>query len=201
MNTYKLGSKWVVSLFSGLSALALAAGFAFGPAATAFADDGTPPAPPQARGEKAGGRIDELLAKAYARAQDMFAKQGERLSGASERAAKIQDLIDAAKANGQNTSAVEAALASFKTSVATAQAAHDTAANLLSTHAGFDDKGKVTDREQAKQTLQSVREAMRQARDALVQGRQTLGEALRAWREAHPRPTPEDSAAPSNTGA
>jgi hypothetical protein len=197
MNTYKLGSKWVVSLFSGLTALTLAAGFAFGPAVTAFADDGTPPAPPQANGEKAGGRIDARLARAYARTQELFGMQGERLSGAGERADKIQSLIDTAKANGQDTSAVEAALASFKTSVATAQAAHDTAANLLSTHAGFDDKGKVTDREQARQTLQSVREAMRQAHDALDAGRQTLRQALQAWREAHPRPTAPSPTSPT----
>ena len=183
MNTNLVASMGL-KIASGLTALALAAGFLFAPSATAFAEDGTPPAP-QGKGEKAGGKIDELLRKALEREQERLGLQQERLNKAPDVVAKIQGFIDTQKAKGVDTSAAEAALATFQAQIAQAQAAHDTAASILNAHAGFDDKGKVTDREQAKVTVQSARQALRSAGETLRQAGQDLRAAVRAWREAH----------------
>jgi hypothetical protein len=197
MNTFKLGRRVLVSV----GALVLAAGFAFGPAAAAFADNGTPPAPTPGQGDKAGGRIDERLRKAYQRQQEMLELQAQNLSRADEAAGRAQSFIDAVKARGEDTSALETALVSYKTQLAAAQSAHDTAADILGAHAGFGDNDQVTDREQARQTLQSAREALQQARTALFEAGRTLREAMRAWREAHPRPAPQDGGTTSDKGA
>lgn len=168
-------------LFSVLAVGALVFGSVWlAPAAPAFADSGTPPAvTPGARAANAEARLQ----KAYQQEQKALTQQTDNLTKANAAAAKAQTWIDTEKAKGVDTSAVEAALAAFKAKIATAQTSHDTAANILSTHAGFDGGGKVTDAAQAQQTVTSAHQALSDARTVLVGAGQDLREALKAARQ------------------
>jgi len=154
------------------------------PAASAYADTGTLPV------TQTGGRIDERLARLYEREQHWLDLQADNLDHANEGVTRAQARIDGAassalKGQGKDTAALEAALASIKEQVTAAQTAHDEAANILATHAGFDDSGKVTDREQARQTVRDAGDALRDAQLALKQARLDLLKAIHDWRKAN----------------
>jgi hypothetical protein len=145
------------------------------PATPALAAAGTPQPKAAADGTQ--------LKNAYEREQKALATQTGNLAKAGEGAAKVQTLIDAQKAQGVDTSAIEAALATAKFQVANAQSAHDTAASILSAHAGFDASGNVTDVAQARQTITSARQSLIDAHTILQQARQDLEAALKAFRQ------------------
>jgi hypothetical protein len=138
------------------------------PAAPAYADTGTPPAP------NAGVRIDERLARLYGREQSWLKVQADNLTRANEMVAKAQARIDDWKNQGKDTTALETALTALKGQIAAAQAAHDQAADILAAHAGFDDSGKVTDREQARQTVRDAGESLRDVQLDLKEARLDL---------------------------
>lgn len=170
-------------VFGGLALCALLlAGLFLAPAAPAYAGTETPPARPTPDGAK----LDARLVKVYAREQGRLQIQADNLDKANAAAEKGQTLIDALKAKGKDTTALETALATAKAQVAAAQTAHDTAASVLSAHAGFDADGKVTDREQAQQTVKSASEALLDAHLTLKQAQLDLRVAIRNWRKANP---------------
>ena len=173
MSQLNLGTRIVFKVFGAVAALALLAGFTFAPAGIAYADDGT-----------AAGPEGKPLEKMFKYEQQWLVKQQERLSKAGEFAAKVQTFIDELKAKGKDTAALEAALAAYNQQIATAQGQHDTAANILGTHAGFDADGHVTDRAQAKQTVKDARQALADAHKTLQQAGQDLRAALKAYRDA-----------------
>ncbi|MBL8045338.1 MAG: hypothetical protein JNL09_02300 [Anaerolineales bacterium] len=184
MNIFKSVRKLAFGLLSGVAVL----GLALASAAPALAAESTP--------EPSGVRDGRRLALAYKNLQRLAEMQGNHLARVStEGVAKVQELIDRAKADGKDVSALEAALATFKASLADAQAAHDEAVNILRTHAGFDDNGQVTDKEQAKETVKSAAEALKEARQILREAEKTLRQAIREWRAAN-QPTPQPTATP-----
>jgi predicted DNA binding protein len=93
--------------------------------------------------------------------QAKFLVRGEKIIG------KAEEIISKLKSNGKDTSVLEAALAQFKKDVVKAEKAHDKAAGILTTHAGFDQNGKVVDAVQAKQTLVSARDNLKEFRAIL----------------------------------
>ena len=66
-------------------------------------------------------------------------------------------------------SALQAALSTFQTQIATAQSSHNTTASVLGNHAGFDANGKVTNPDQARQTLLDGRQSLRDAHGVIRQ--------------------------------
>ena len=168
----------VTTLAAALGGLMLA------PAAPAYADTGTLPV------ADAGNRVDERLARLYEREQHWLDLQADNLDHANEAVIRAQERIDSAgssalESQGKDTAVLEASLTSIKEQIATAQAAHDEAAAILASHAGFDDSGKVTDREQARQTVTDAGDALRDAQLALKQARLDLLKALHDWRKAN----------------
>ncbi len=101
-----------------------------------------------------------------------------------KQAADVADeFIQDEKAAGRDTSALETALANFRAKLNEAQTAHDQAAQTLNNKAGFDASGNVTDPAQARATLQSARQAMQTAADAMRDGRQAFQKAMRDYRQ------------------
>ena len=90
--------------------------------------------------------------------QAKFLVRGEKIIG------KAEEIISKLKSNGKETSILERALAQLKKDVVEARKVHDKAAGLLTTHAGFDQNGKVVDEVQAKQTLVSARDNLKEFR-------------------------------------
>lgn len=122
-----------------------------------------------------GELANERLALVYDRLVFAHQNLNDRIGFANQAADLTQNWIDTLKAEGKDTSSLEAALQTFHTSLTTAQSYADAADSILAIHAGFDDQGNVTDRAQA-------RNSIRETRLNLVDGNETLSDATRALR-------------------
>jgi hypothetical protein len=164
-----------------LLALAAALGMAVMPFVSASAAGEYDPTPPPQ------GRIsNERLERVWARQLRIY----ERMGRTDEFVAKVQKLIDRAKENGKDVSAVQAALDAFKAAVKNAQPTYESIKGTLNSHQGFDSNGKVTDPEKAKETVKAMHEKFKEIRDTMNGTGKALREAIKAFREANPRPQP-----------
>ncbi len=181
MFTKNLKSKWQ-KIVAGLcvSGLVLAGIIAAAPTHAAYAAPATPPAPVQTEQTR-----NARLEKVYQREQQWLNTQQDNLNKMNNIADKVQQFITAQQGKGRDVTALQAALATFKSQIATAQASHATAAGVLSTHLGFDVNGKVTDTVQARQTLLDARQSLRDAHAVMRQAVYDLHRALRTWRQAN----------------
>ena len=176
MKRTSLFSKLSTLIFSGLAVCALMLGGAWlTPATSAFAATGTPPAKDTA--------VDQRLQKAFQAEQSWLSQQSDNLAKANSAVAKVQAWIEKAKAQGLDTSTVEAALSTSQTQIATAQLSHDTAAGILNGHAGFDGSGNVTDADQARQSVTSARQSLNDAHAVLAQAARDLRTAVNQFRD------------------
>jgi hypothetical protein len=141
------------------------------------------PTPPPA---EQGQIRTERLERVWARQLRIY----ERMGRTDEFIEKVQRLIDRAKANGKDVSAVQAALDAFKAAVKDAQPIYESVKGLINSHQGFDPNGKVTDPEKAAETVKAMHEKFKEIRDAMNGTGKALHEAIKAFREANPRPQP-----------
>jgi hypothetical protein len=116
------------------------------------------------------------LRQSQVRSLDEMLKRDER------RSLEVEKLIAYAKTKGKDTAALEKALATYRTMLRYARASWQTAADVLKTHAGFNDAGKVTNLDKARATLKTAETAIykcyRVARDA----EELLNKALAEFR-------------------
>ena len=119
------------------------------------------------------------------REQIALANQAERLKLSNQAISTAQQFIDNQKAAGKDTSVLEAALAAFSKAVSDTQALHDTAANILAAHAGYNADGKVTDAKQALVTLHNAGLPMREAHLKITQATLDFRQSLRAYLQAN----------------
>ncbi len=139
---------------------------------------------------------NERLEQAWARLQEAYTRQGERLDKADEFIARIQTLIEKASAKGWDTSAVQAALEAFAAAIPGTQAAHEPGAAIIASHAGFDESGQVTDRAAAIETAKALGQVLKDTHAAMNGTGEALREAIRDLREAHPPAGTESPALP-----
>ena len=132
----------------------------------------------------AGEVSNEKLEKAWARQLKVY----ERMGKTDELVAKAQQLIDRAGAKGKDVSAVQTALNAFTVSMKDAKPIYESAKGIINSHQGFDANGKVTDAEKAKETVKAMREKMQEIKTALNGTGKSLHEAIKAFRDANPRP-------------
>jgi hypothetical protein len=181
------------TLSAGLALTLLAGATLAASPLPAYAAGDTPPTPPA---PDAAARSGATLEHLNQREQTAMGIQADHLAKAGEVAGKVQEWIDKLAEQGQDVTDLEAALASFKDSLGSAQSPHDQAAGILDTHAGFDGNGKVTDLQAARETVRSAGQALRECRRTLLQAARDLRQAVRTWRQAH-RPSPSSSSLPS----
>lgn len=112
----------------------------------------------------------------------------ERMGHTDEFVAKIQKLIDRAKENGKDISGVQAALDAFEAQAKEAHPLYESIKGIINSHQGFDENGKVTDPEKAKETVRAMREKLKEIRVAMDGTGKALQEAIKVFREANPRP-------------
>lgn len=127
---------------------------------------------------------EAALSNMFKREQSWLNIQASHLQKSAEIAATTQQLIDAAKAEGKDTSALESALAQFNASIASAQADHNQAGSIISAANGFDGNGNVTDLNSAQQTVENARLSLRSAHNSIVQATRNLAQALRDWKNS-----------------
>lgn len=151
--------------------------------ALGLADTATPPGPDGQR-----------LQRAWAREQRLYGRLGEFFSNADSRLARAQELIDQAKANGKDVTALQAALDAFGTAVKQARPVYDSAKGIVASHQGFDEAGNVTDPVKALETVQDMRAKLVEVRRIGLPAARDLRQAVREFRQANnpvaPTPTP-----------
>lgn len=131
-----------------------------------------------------GEMTDERLEKIWAKQLRVY----EKIGNTEKAIGKAQQLIDRIAQNGKDVSAVQAALDAFADAVDDAKPIYDSAQAIIDSHAGFDADGKVTDSEQAKETVRAMGEKLKEIKDAMGGTGKALRDALHAFREANPRP-------------
>jgi hypothetical protein len=166
------------TILSGIILVLGLAAMPFVSASAAGEYDPTPPPQGQIRTER--------LERVWARQLRIY----EQMGRTDEFVAKVQKLIDRAKANGKDVSAVQGALDAFKAAVKDAQPIYESIKGLINSHQGFDTNGNVTDPEKAAETVKAMHEKFKEIRDAMNGTGKALHEAIKAFREANPRPQP-----------
>jgi hypothetical protein len=68
--------------------------------------------------------------------------------------------------------------------VADVKSGHQSAANILDAHNGFDADGNVTDRQSARMTVLDAKQALWKAHVTMVQAAYNLHQAVRDWEKA-----------------
>jgi hypothetical protein len=131
----------------------------------------------------AQGNIEQALTNAYNFEQTWLSKQQTAMDKANQASAKIQELIDKASAKGLDVTSLQNALGAFNSSMASVSAEHQNAASVLSAHNGFDEGGKVTDRQAARETVTNARRALGNAHMIMTQATWALRDAVNAWKD------------------
>ncbi|MBI5567176.1 MAG: hypothetical protein HY870_19920 [Chloroflexi bacterium] len=166
------GSTLLRTIGSGLAAMCVAfAALLVLPGSTASATE-----------LRQGGVVLENLLK---REQIVLNNQQERLTLSDQVATTAQQWITDLQAEGNDVSALQAALTAFQAGVAQARISFDTARQLLDAHAGFDASGQVTGATQALKTASDAGRAERQCHLTLTQATIDFRAAVRAYRQAN----------------
>lgn len=107
--------------------------------------------------------------------------QQDRLALANLSINQTHEWISRLQSEGKDVSALQAAVSVFETQVRAAEAAHNNAQRIADAKIGFDANGKVVDEAQAKQTLQDIRDGMRECRDTVNPAAREFHEAIKAY--------------------
>lgn len=166
-------------LFALVAALGLAA-LPFVSASAAGENDPTTP--------PTGEVSNEKLAQIWARQLRAYDRLGKGFDRADDFIARAQNLIDRASENGKDVTALQVALDAFEASIKDALPIYESTGEIVSAHQGFDENGKVTDAEKAKETVRSMGEKLKELKAAMDGTGQALREAIKAFRAANPRP-------------
>jgi len=140
--------------------------------------------PPPAEREVSAERLE----KVWARQLRLYERIGNGYDRSDNFVEKVQTLIDKAGANGKDMSAVQAALDAFEEAIKDAHPVYESAKGIINSHQGFDNAGKVTDVEKAKETVKSMGEKLKEIKESMGGTGRALHEAIKAFREVNPRP-------------
>ena len=175
-------------LFAIIAALGMAS-LPFVSVSAAGEYDSTPP--PQGRFS------NERLEYIWARQRLTYERIGLGFEYEDAFIERVQSLIDRAKDNVRDVSAVQDALDAFEAAVKDAHPIYESANGIVESHQGFDENGKVTDSEKAWETVQAMRAKFSEIKNAMGGTGKALREAIKTFREAHPRPQPTSTPASS----
>jgi len=182
---------WLKKVF--LIAMVAALGLAALPAVNVYALGQTDPSTPTAPGQISTDRLEQI----WSREQAAYGRWGKFFDNVDARISKAQELIDKAKANGKDVSALQAALNAFSDAVKQAKPIYESGKGAIASHQGFDSNGKVTDQTKAIDTVRDLGGKLKEIRQTIFPAAKALREAVRAFREAnHPAATP----APGSSG-
>ncbi len=159
----------------GLGAVPIANVFALGPSA---------PVTPMPPAQQSTSRLERI----WSRQQAIYSRLGAFFNNSDQILSKAQDLINKAKANGKDTSALQPAFDTFSQAVKQAEPIYQSAGEILSSHQGFDANGNVVDQTQAIATVKDFASQLKNIRQLLQDPRKALREAIREFRAAN-RPT------------
>ena len=163
-----------------LIAIVTALGFGSLPIANVFALGVLDPITPTPQAPLPTNRLERI----WAREQKIYTRLGKFLNNYDSLKTKAQGLINKAKANGKDTSTLQAALDAFTDAVNQTEPIYQSAGGITSSHQGFDENGKVIDHDQALAMVKDLRSKFKGIHQLLVDPRKALRAAFKAYREA-----------------
>ena len=140
-----------------------------------------PPTPPSGFTQVSDERLEQI----WVRMQEVYEWQGQRLEQADQMIERLQNIITRMNENGKDTTALQAALDAFEEALKDAHPIYESAKGIINSHKGFDAGGKVTDREQAVETVKELGSKMKDVRQLTSEPGKALREAFKAFRDAH----------------
>ncbi|MDR3574482.1 MAG: hypothetical protein P4L50_11510 [Anaerolineaceae bacterium] len=179
-------SKKSISLIIGLALVAGLVSFAFVPTNSVHAESilAITPRP------TLNAAINQILSNIYHEEQNWLLIQQNNLSEANIILTKLGALITTAQNEGKDVSGLKSIQATLTSLINTAQSEHNSAAQILAAHNGFDGSGNVTNRTDAHNTLVAAQQPLLQAHLNIVQAAGDLRSAILAWRTKNLKPTP-----------
>ncbi len=159
------------------AALALAALPLTGVSAAGQADP-TPPAQGQGIG-------NERLERIWARMNRLFERLGKAFDKSDGLEDKAERMIARLKEAGEPTAELEAALKAYQEAAKKAHPIYESCKGIINSHKGFDKDGKVTDAEQARETIKDLGAKFGEIHTAMDGTGKTLIELMRSIRESH----------------
>jgi predicted transcriptional regulator len=181
--------KKIVFKRSMLACMAVVLLFAAYPVPSAYAAGKQDQNPPPVQGELS----NEGLEKIWSRELKAYERLGRLFENSDQVIEKTQNLIDRAKENGKDVTAVQAALDAFEAAVKDAHPIYESAKGIINSHKGFDDNGKVIDPELAKETVREMGDKLKEIKGALNGALRSLHEAIKAFRQSNrPANSPND---------
>lgn len=133
------------------------------------------------------------LQQAWQREQQIYTRLGYMFDHVDQRLQHGQQLIDRAKANGKDVTALQAALDALSAAIKEARPVYEGGQGIVSSHKGFDASGNVFDPVQALQTVQDIRSKLQEIRDLLGGPAQAMRDAIQQFRQANHPATPTPS--------
>ncbi|NMB55670.1 MAG: hypothetical protein GYA15_13325 [Leptolinea sp.] len=188
-----------IGLLSLISSLITVSVFCLQPAGQVLAalpaDDNAPPQNTAPVDETDTGKTpQEQLQRLFQQEKKNHEKQKDVISKAENARDKLTELIARAKKNGKETKSMEKALAQFNTRLGEIRLTYDQMEQVIRQHAGFDDKGKVVNAENAKKTVVEIRQGNKEIRQSLVKALKDIGQAGKKNRQQNnPRPAAKPS--------
>ena len=122
------------------------------------------------------------LERSYQLRKQQLRQVEEMLRRGERRAAEISQMIERAKAEGKDTTAIAQALVAYRAKLVSAQAAWRAASAKLTAHVGFTDAGKVSNTDQAAATMKAAGAYLEASYLTLRGAEEALNRALAATR-------------------
>jgi hypothetical protein len=135
------------------------------------------------------GRVsNERLEKIWARELKAYERMGKLFDGSAAAIAHAQALITKAGEKGKDVSAVQAALDALQAAISDVRPTYESIKGTVNSHQGFDDAGKVTDADKARETVKDMRAKLKEVRDTLGPAVKAFRDAVKAFRQANKPP-------------
>jgi hypothetical protein len=128
---------------------------------------------------------NRVLQNQFKREQIWLASQQIVLNTADLAAKRVQNLINQARNEGKNVAELQTGLDVFNAQLASALAAHNTAAFIISTRSGFNAGGMVINREAAHRNVLDARQSLWSAHQTIFQAVRDFDRVVRDWFRDH----------------
>lgn len=134
---------------------------------------------------------DQRLELVWARQQAEHARLTIIFDSAGERSARVQQLIDRAKAKGKDVTDLQSALDNLENAIKEARPVFESTNGIIASHQGFDANGNVTDVTTALATVRDLGEKYQEIRTIVQPALQAFRQAVRDYRRTNsPAATP-----------
>lgn len=133
---------------------------------------------------------NERLERIWARMHRRYERFGRFLDRSDALVEKANRMIERLKDAGEPTAELEAALDAFEDAVREVHPIYGSCKGIINSHKGFDPTGKVTDAEQARETIKDLGAKFGEIHSTMDGTGRDLIELMKSIRDAHQPATP-----------